>query len=102
MTTSDDEAVCKTCSQTRAWHQEHHPRHQFNPGDVSFKEQFGQSAKQRKEDAEAKPQAPASYPIDPVLRQALVDAGVITPEQLDAARRKIEDMTKLFGGGFVG
>lgn len=32
-------------------------------------------------------------PFDPVLRQALVDAGVITPEQLEQARLKIEMMT---------
>ncbi len=32
-------------------------------------------------------------PFDPVLRQALVDAGVITPEQLEAAARKIAMMT---------
>jgi hypothetical protein len=39
------------------------------------------------------PQHASQGPFDPVLRQALVDAGVITPEQLEAAARKISMMT---------
>lgn len=45
---------------------------------------------------------PASYtqtPFDPVLRQALLDAGVLTIEQLDEARKKIELLTNTVTGG---
>jgi hypothetical protein len=34
-----------------------------------------------------------------VLRQALIDAGVITVEQLDEARRKIEVLTNYVARG---
>lgn len=32
---------------------------------------------------------PATLPFDPVLRLALIDKGVITPEELTAAEKKI-------------
>lgn len=40
-----------------------------------------------------------AYPIDPVLRQALVDAGVITPQDLRNAEEKIQAITGLFNEG---
>jgi hypothetical protein len=35
-------------------------------------------------------------PIDPVLRQALVDKGVLTPQDLREAEEKIHAITGLF------
>lgn len=37
-------------------------------------------------------------PFDPVLRQALVDKGIITPEDLQVAAQKIAAMTATIGG----
>jgi hypothetical protein len=77
------EPLCQTCQHTREWHDEHRPRHRFNPtGTLSLHE------------VESAPEAPAvsilSSQNDPVLRQALIDRGIISPEDLAEAQRKIE------------
>lgn len=54
------------------------------------------------DDEGATREVPVSYtqtPFDPVLRQALLDAGVITFEQLDEAKKKIEAITGMVTGG---
>jgi hypothetical protein len=40
-----------------------------------------------------------SLPFDPVLRQALIDAGVITPRDLTVAEEKIRSVTAGILGG---
>lgn len=47
--------------------------------------------------------APVTYsmpqtPFDPVLRQALLDKGVLTMDELEAARRKVVMMTRAVDG----
>jgi hypothetical protein len=37
-----------------------------------------------------------AYPFDPILRQALIDKGVITPQDLADAQAKIEVVTAVF------
>lgn len=49
-------------------------------------------------DAGASRGAVMTGPFDPVLRQALVDKGIITPEDLQAAAAKIAAMTATIGG----
>lgn len=68
---------CPTCGQTRQWHEENKPRHAFG-GKVGI--------------TPARPDVAvkaAPWPFDPVLRQALIDKGVLTPDDLQAAEAKI-------------
>jgi hypothetical protein len=68
------QALCTTCAQPWQWHLDHKPRHEFtNPG----------------EDSRVKePPAPVTAPRlgDPVLRLALIKAGVIKELNLDEAQ----------------
>jgi hypothetical protein len=75
MTSPTDEEKCTTCGRTRVWHQENKSRHAFNG-------KLGQTP--------MRPQVKAApWPFDPVLRQALIDKGILTPEDLTAAEAKI-------------
>lgn len=75
---------CPTCGQTREWHEANNPRH-------SFGGKLGQTP--------MRPQVKAApWPFDPVLRQALVDKGIITPEDLTAAEAKIRAISGMVSG----
>jgi hypothetical protein len=101
MTASDD-GNCTTCGNSWLWHEEHAPRHQFNNGSVPFKATFGartpHGAKKTSQDGpESVSRMP--WPHDPVLRQALIDLGIITPQNLRDAEEKIRAVTAAFLGG---
>ena len=96
---------CKTCGRDADWHVANTPRHPFNDGTVPGSETFGVklpgggrgpvgTPEERPELtlAAASPQ----WPFDPVLRQALIDKGVLTPDDLSEAERKIRAVTAQF------
>jgi hypothetical protein len=96
--------VCQTCDNTWAWHMNNETRHQFNDGSIPTSQTFGTRLP---DGTRTKPGKPASsetgavrevapWPFDPVLRQALIDKGVITPEDLTAAENKIRAVTNQF------
>lgn len=96
--TDDDDQICTVCSLKKGDHGDR--RHAFTP--TGTRVDTAQFARKRRpqsaegDDASRRggmPQAIAQTPFDPVLRQALLDAGVISIEQLDAARAKIEAVT---------
>jgi hypothetical protein len=70
------------CGHTRKWHQTWHPRHPFNAlaGDLNKV-----IPKIIAEDAPPSPVVSSTF--DPALRMALVNAGVITVEQIEEAER---------------
>lgn len=99
---------CTTCTNTFQWHQENETRHPFNPGgSVPVSATFGrrradgtnEPGKGRHGGAETVGAAvPGPYPFDPVLRQALIDKGVLTADDLRAAERKIAEMSTIIFG----
>lgn len=111
MTNPSDER-CMTCGNTRAWH-EANPRvvHSFNDGSVPHTATFGRrradgskeplQASQR--DAEPAgmrpPEMQSRWPFDPVLRQALINKGVLTPQDLRDAEEQIRSVTAQFEKG---
>lgn len=104
MTMHSDDDVCATCGQTWGWHRVHNPVHPFNTGEAGAKAILAgrkdREAKRGGHMAQGGPQG-VQWPMDPVLRQALIDKGVLTPEDLVNARAKIEAITgaMLPGGG---
>jgi hypothetical protein len=98
MSLPSDDDVCQTCTRTRRWHDENKPVHPFNDGQAGAKALLGQRRGTDTPRDRTGPQGPPQYPLDPVLRQALVDAGVITPQQLRDAEEKIRVVTGLFNG----
>jgi hypothetical protein len=99
----DPNAKCTTCSNTWLWHQNNGDeiRHAFNDGTMAASETFG---KKLPTGERTKPGQPpvveeARWPFDPVLRQALIDKGVITPEDLTRAEATIRAVTDNFNGG---
>jgi len=84
------------------------PMHPFNDGSVPFSATFGK----RRSDGSRGPvpdtqqasqgHPPPAFPpmpFDPVLRQALIDKGILTPEDLREAENKIRAVTAAFHQG---
>lgn len=98
---STDPDKCDICDQTHPWPDGTMPKHPFSngePGSTAFlgrRDQRREPSPQRGSEA-ARLSQRAAYPIDPVLRQALVDKGVLTPQDLKDAEDKIQAITGLF------
>jgi hypothetical protein len=86
--------TCRTCLNTREWHEENNPVHPFNNGEAgatAFLKRRERKGSQRPAEV-----TQMSLPFDPVLRQALIDAEVITVDQLRTAEEKIRAVTAQF------
>lgn len=86
----DDDPQCRMCGQTRSWHQENGPRHQFTLPDGSTPLKAPDEVPEMKR---------VDLPFDPVLRMALINAGVITTDQLRQAEK---DFNAINGGSYGG
>lgn len=92
--------VCATCSRP----QNDHPyRHPFNNGELSGIASLGVMTNANGDQVDAPTEddvevVEMAWPFDPVLRQALVDKGIITADDLRDAERKIKDMSAIFNG----
>lgn len=85
-----DEEICTLCQQTYLWHKMHSPRHAFQrEGEAEFKEEppFGTGG--IVEGATPPPPRP-QFPSDPVLRQALINKGILTVKDLEEAEEHIQ------------
>lgn len=96
--TQRDNVVCQICQIDEEHHGER--QHAFTPpGARVDTSQFTGSTRrerQRGDDASRRqltPQNVSQRPFDPVLRIALIDAGILTIEQLEQAERKMNLMT---------
>lgn len=91
--------TCLTCGKPRT---EHPFRHPFNSGELSGMAVLGVSpgpdGRQVPATVDEVEVVEQPWPFDPVLRQALVDKGLLTADDLRAAERKIRDMSAIFNG----
>ena len=102
--------VCHTCTQTRQWHRDNaeHLHHAFNDGSEGVSATFGRRRSDGSGNNPPEPQDGAeavvtmAWPHDPVLRQALVDKGLLTVRDLELAERKIRALTGQMIGGING
>jgi hypothetical protein len=106
MTTASD--ICNTCDGPHPASDGSMPRHPFNDGSVRPSATFGTRGPdgvRRGGPASPQPAQMATppkqprWPFDPVLRQALIDAGIITPQMLTDAEAKIRAVTAVFEEG---
>lgn len=81
--------TCRTCSRLHGpnWN----PRHPFNDGSLSGMAAL--TTPEKKKEPEPKQ---TGFPFDPVLRQAIIDKGLLTPDDLRAAEAKIRAVTATF------
>lgn len=96
--------VCHTCGRRHT--DDFQPRHPFNDGSVPASATFGhrapdgvrrhRSGPQRGAEGPQNVDPIAVAPFDPVLRQALVDKGILTPQDLRDAEEKIRAVTSAF------
>lgn len=99
----DPNAKCTTCSNSWLWHQNNGDeiRHAFNDGTIPSSQTFG---KKTADGGRTKPGSAevtveeTRWPFDPILRQALIDKGVITADDLTDAEKKIRAVTDQFKG----
>lgn len=89
--TEQDQGDCGTCGQSWQWHRDNRPRHDYTPPGGAG----GINVTPPRTDTPPTTRV-ISGPFDPVLRQALMDAGIITPAMLRAAEQKIMVVTNQF------
>lgn len=83
---------CAACGNSRQWHRENQPRHQFiGPGGELYEED---KEEKLPESIRAMP-----TPFDPVLRQALLDKEILTVDDLKEAEAKIKFLSQGLGEG---
>lgn len=92
MTTTSD--VCQTCNQPHPWTDGTTPRHPFNNGSLAGSGVLTPP----KTDRVVQPRL-SPWPFDPVLRQALIDKNVLTPDDLRRAEEHIRTVTQAVTGG---
>lgn len=75
-----DESKCRRCGQTEEWHRDNRPQHRFDTeaGPLTMDSQPGE-----------KPRLNTSG--DPILRIALIRAGILTPQEIDQAAKDFEN-----------
>lgn len=102
MTISSDRIKCETCghtgsaSATAAWHPFRHPLKLLGESPANV---FSKKPQQDETLPETgTPVVQSSMPFDPVLRQALIDKGILTPEDLREAEVKIRAVTGIMMG----
>lgn len=92
---------CRVCAHTRLWHDNNSPRHPFDDGSGAstawLKPRHARDPQRGMNVPQRGPERP-SWPIDPVLRQALMDKGVLTPQDLRDAEEKIRAVSAMFEG----
>lgn len=93
-------AVCTICAQPEGMHNGTSIRHTFTPPGVDV--DTSQFARKRPKvadegddtpDVDSAPVTRVQTPMDPVLRTALIERGVISIEDLEAAERKVHALT---------
>lgn len=99
---------CSTCGRTRTWHKANRTMHGFSePGSPSnlgkirtddrggpFEEDHNPRKQMKWNAGDGRPRVrQVQSTMDPVLRMALVDKGMLTLEELDVAERKIHFFT---------
>lgn len=106
---SSESDRCLTCDNTAKWHRDNpgvvHP---FNDGTVPHQATFGRrradgskepvNGPQRASEPAGMrpPEMQSRWPFDPVLRQALINKGVLTPQDLRDAEEQIRSITAQF------
>lgn len=91
---SDD--LCH-CGNTKQWHEENITRHSYAPrNDLTANVLSVAKAPTFAEvdDARGGHVRPMRMPFDPVLRQALIDKGILTIEDLSEAEKKIRFLSE--------
>jgi hypothetical protein len=89
MTMVNEDDTCASCGRTYGWHQANTPRHPFTTGEGPLR-----APSERTPDiVSGRGIHRTATPFDPVLRMALIDGGILTPEMLEAAEKKIRFLT---------
>jgi hypothetical protein len=76
------------CGQSEEWHRTHFARHPYTPDGASNELRDTSGDRKAIQDV-ADPVKRTTTPFDPVLRLALINAGVLTVEQIAAAEETI-------------
>jgi hypothetical protein len=94
--TINEDDICHTCGKTYQWHIDFQPAHLFNTGTSGMKAALGarrdRDPQSRRITSQQPSQGPSRvvWPTDPVLRVALINAGVITADDLHKAEELLK------------
>ena len=90
MTEPSSNDICYMCKNTREWHKNNYVRHPFSMTPTELRDTSRPDRRvQDISDVKIPDVVRTSMPFDPALRLALINAGVITTEQLSEAERTI-------------
>lgn len=107
---SEEDAMrerCGTCGKTRQWHKDNKPVHPFNDGQAGAKAFLGSGRDRDHQRAGIGSQRGSEtsptvvWPTDPVLRVALINAGVITADDLRSAEEVLKVSMGLEGSRYA-
>lgn len=97
-------ALCRTCNHTMQWHRDNNPFHPFNDGSAGATAFLGRrgdraptTGRNGAQRASETPSRPV-FPSDPVLRVALVNAGILTTDMLRTAEESLAVAFSEVGG----
>jgi hypothetical protein len=88
--TGPSDGDCRTCGKHHPWPDGTIPKHPFNDGSLN-----GTDVLTPRMAVQVREQP---WPFDPVLRQALIDKGVLEPDDLTRAEAKIRAVTGEMNG----
>lgn len=83
-----EEDICRTCGQTLGWHQENNPQHPFRDNGDLLPDGLGKKDQQKKLKTRVEVR---DWPHDPVLRIALVNKGILTMADIEAAEQSMRE-----------
>jgi hypothetical protein len=92
MKTMNDDDICRMCGRTRGWHEETFVRHPFTPQNAVGELRDTTQRQGRVQDVSDanKGIVHTTRPFDPALRLALIEAGILTIQQLSDAEKKLQ------------
>lgn len=78
---------CYMCGNTREWHDNNYSRHAFSMTPAELRDTT--RVDKPSQTQSGPPITRTTRPFDPVLRLALIEAGVITTDQIEAAEKQL-------------
>lgn len=90
----DPPGPCRMCDRSYQWHQDNFVRHPYTPSG-SHNELRDTTRDKKPSQTQSASVVHTSVPFDPVLRLVLIEKGIISPQDLSEAEKKLGVVMRL-------